>query len=95
MSDSTAFKGRRDLAARLPGRRRAGAGDFAWPALDEFNWALDWFDLVASRHRVALHVVDAGRGPRRELTFGELSESSDRIANGLRSLGVDAAIACC
>ena len=32
---------------------------FRWPQLDEFNWACDYFDvLAASSSRVALRVVD-------------------------------------
>ena len=25
--------------------------EFAWPEFDEFNWALDWFDVIAAEHR--------------------------------------------
>jgi acetyl-CoA synthetase len=62
--------------------------DFRWPRLDEFNYALDWFDAeLATRHRddLALKIVGPGAATR---TFGELSEASSRVANGLRALGV-------
>ncbi len=45
----------------------AAVAAFAWPALDEFNWALDWFDAIAAEHpdRLALRVVgDDGRTKR-------------------------------
>jgi len=64
--------------------------EFRWPELDTFNWALDWFDHVASGPRsrqTALWVIDeSGHGTKR--TFKELSERSSQVANYFRSLGV-------
>jgi acetyl-CoA synthetase len=63
--------------------------DFRWPKLDRFNWALDWFDAELARgdsaNRPALRIVGEGAA---SLTFAELSQRSNRIANGLRALGV-------
>ncbi len=63
--------------------------DFSWPTLDRFNWALDWFDAELARGgaaaRPALTIVGDGAAT---LTFAELSERSNRVANGLRALGV-------
>jgi acetyl-CoA synthetase len=63
--------------------------DFRWPVLEKFNWALDWFDAALARGdaagRPALTIVGEGAG---SLTFAELSERSNRVANGLRALGV-------
>ncbi|RYE94080.1 MAG: AMP-dependent synthetase, partial [Myxococcales bacterium] len=62
--------------------------DFRWPELDAFNWALDWFDVHARGNgRPALRVV-ADDGSERARTFAELSETSNRVANALRSWGV-------
>ena len=42
-------------AARVPRRRRTGAARVRVAALQEFNWALDWFDRVpAARRALAL-----------------------------------------
>src|SRR6266481_1641160 len=64
--------------------------DFRWPALDTFNWALDWFDHIASGPRsrqTALWVIDeSGNDTKR--SFKELSERSSQVANYFRSLGV-------
>lgn len=66
---------------------RAYAG-FRWPELPEFNWALDYFDVFARGHRApALHVVEES-GHESRLTFAELSDRSDRVANFLRRHGV-------
>ena len=62
--------------------------DFRWPALDRFNWALDYFDPMARGNgRPGLWLADEGGGETR-LSFAELAERSDRIANWLRALGV-------
>ena len=62
--------------------------DFRWPALDEFNWALDYFDAYAAGNdRPALWIVD-DRGGEERLTYAELSGRSNQAANLLRSLGV-------
>jgi acetyl-CoA synthetase len=60
--------------------------EFRWPVLDEFNWALDWFDAIGG-DATALWVV-AEDGSEQKLSFGELSERSNCVANYLRGLGV-------
>jgi acetyl-CoA synthetase len=62
--------------------------DFRWPRLDRFNWALDYFDVMArENHEPALWLVDEDAGEIK-LSFAALSERSNRIANALRALGV-------
>lgn len=62
--------------------------EFAWPRLEHFNWALDYFDVYAKdNNRPALWIVDDQGGEQR-VTFAELSERSNRVANYLRSRGV-------
>src|SRR3954449_12256049 len=66
----------------------AACASFAWPVLDEFNWALDWFDPFArGNDAVGLLVVEAD-GSSRSLTFDALSRRSDQLANWLRAQGV-------
>ena len=62
--------------------------DFGWPALDRFNWALDYFDpMAASNDRPALWIVEEGGGETR-LTFTQIAERSNRVANHWRALGI-------
>src|ERR1700681_1720618 len=62
--------------------------DFRWPKLDHFNWALDYLDPMARGNaQPALWLVDEDVGETR-LSFAELSERSNRVANALRGLGV-------
>jgi acetyl-CoA synthetase len=61
---------------------------FSWPRPQQFNWALDWFDVIAHDNpRAALRIVgDGGRDV--SLSFEELRQRSNRLANRLRSLGL-------
>ena len=62
--------------------------DFTWPALTEFNWALDYFDVIAQGNaNPALWILDEN-GSEEKLSFADLSQSSNRVANWLRGLGV-------
>ncbi|MFF3285985.1 AMP-binding protein [Streptomyces sp. NPDC003023] len=63
---------------------------FQWPHLEHFNWALDWFDVIAEGNdRPALRIVEEDGGGAR-VTFAEMSARSDRAANWLRAQGVRA-----
>jgi len=62
---------------------------FRWPELTEFNFALEWFDVVAGEHpdRVAVKIVESDLSET-TATYGELASRSDRVANWLLSLGM-------
>ncbi|USX44974.1 AMP-binding protein [Dietzia kunjamensis] len=72
-----------------------GARDgFAWPELDEWNWALNWFDVQAEGNDdPALWIVeenDGGGAPTEaKYSFDEMRIRSDRTANWLRERGVE------
>ena len=61
-SPTQAFRNARDLLLRHREDYRAALAGFTWPQLDEFNWALDWFDVIAAEHpdRDALRIVADG-----------------------------------
>jgi acetyl-CoA synthetase len=87
--NATTFKAARDfLLAHRTDYATAYAG-FRWPDPREFNWALDWFDAELARgpqaHEPALRIAGAHAATR---TFAELSQASNRVANGLRALGI-------
>jgi acetyl-CoA synthetase len=66
----------------------AAYAGFAWPRLDRFNWALDYFDPMASDNsRTALWIVEEG-GTEVRVSFAEIAKRSNQVANFLRSLGV-------
>ena len=63
--------------------------EFRWPALDAFNWALDWFDAYArgNDRAGALDRRDDG-GDDAVLSFAELAARSQPGRQRLRALGV-------
>jgi acetyl-CoA synthetase len=86
---AAAFKQARDFLFEHRIDYRGAHAGFRWPQLDNFNYALDWFDAELAQgenaKRPALKIVGDGAA---SVTFGELAETSNRIANGLRTLGV-------
>ena len=86
---AAAFKQARDFLFEHRMDYRCAHAGFRWPQLDNFNYALDWFDAELAQgenaKRPALKIVGDGAAT---VTFAQLSESSNRIANGLRALGV-------
>ncbi|MFF3904587.1 AMP-binding protein [Streptomyces sp. NPDC001848] len=63
---------------------------FRWPRPAHFNWALDWFDVIADGNdRTALHIVEED-GSEERRSFAEMSERSNRVAGWLRERGVRA-----
>lgn len=88
MSDSTAavLHARDFLLARRTDYEAARAG-FRWPAPGRFNFALDWFDVIArERDREALRIVGPASTVSR--TYADLAAASNRLANHLRAAGL-------
>ncbi|BBB00909.1 putative acetyl-CoA synthetase [Actinacidiphila reveromycinica] len=93
-SDATGtFREARDFLLRHREDYRAAYDGFAWPRPERFNWALDWFDVIAAdperADRPALWIVEED-GSQARTTFREMSARTDRVANWLRGLGVRA-----
>ncbi|MFY9760289.1 MAG: AMP-binding protein [Xanthobacteraceae bacterium] len=62
--------------------------DFQWPKLERFNWALDYFDVMARDNPdPALWLVNDDAGETK-LSFAAMSGRSNQVANALRKLGV-------
>ncbi|OLF15074.1 AMP-binding protein [Actinophytocola xanthii] len=90
-SATDTFQAARDFLLEYREDYHRASADFAWPSLTEFNWALDWFDVVASREptasRPALWIVEED-GRETRWTFADLSRRSNQVANWLRANGV-------
>jgi acetyl-CoA synthetase len=91
MSDSpstAAFRAARDLLLRQREDYQAARSQFSWPQLAEFNFALDWFDVLAAEQpdTAALRVITEETD--QQLSYAELAGRSDQVASWLRGLGV-------
>jgi acetyl-CoA synthetase len=87
--DAAPFIAARDFLIRHRADYATAYRDFAWPKLDRFNWALDYFDVMARGNDApALWLVDEDAGETK-LSFAQLSERSHRVANAFRRLGVE------
>ncbi|TFB46737.1 AMP-binding protein [Cryobacterium tagatosivorans] len=86
---TVAFRHARDqlIALREDGARAAAS--WRWPDVgDSFNWARDWFDVVAeANEKTALWIVEED-GSERKYSFAELRRRSNQVANWLRERGV-------
>jgi acetyl-CoA synthetase len=84
-----AFRKARDVLVTHRTDHAAACREFQWPELDQFNFALDWFDAELARgpgaNRAALTIVGDGAA---SVSFAELSARSNRVANGMRAIGV-------
>lgn len=94
MPDATGiFLAARDLLLAHRADPAAARAAFRWPVLDRFNWALDHFDVLAQgkdgrgNDTPALRFVGPGDEDA-SISFAELAARSNRVANGLRRLGV-------
>lgn len=88
---TTAFRSARDFLLDHREDYDAAVAGFAWPQVTYFNYALDWFDVLAvepaTTDRLALWIVEAD-GSEQKLTYADLRARSNQAANWLRSIGV-------
>ena len=83
-----AFVRARDFCLRHRADYETAVREFAWPQLETFNWALDYFDpMAAGNDATALHVVNED-GTEHIRSFATMSARSAQVANFLRQRGV-------
>jgi acetyl-CoA synthetase len=62
---------------------------FTWPEIQgTFNWAIDWFDVIARGNDFPALIILEEDGSRTTRTFDEMATRSDQVAQHLTSLGV-------
>ncbi len=82
------FRSARDFLLEHRTDYTAAYEGFTWPRPEHFNWALDWFDVIADgNERTALHIVEED-GSEVRVSFAQMAARSDRVANRLRAWGV-------
>jgi acetyl-CoA synthetase len=88
MRNSARLIAARELLLRLREDLTAAGQEFQWPRFENFNWAHDYFDVIAQdNHNAALRVVSGG-GAEESLTFAQLARRSSQVANFLAAQGV-------
>jgi acetyl-CoA synthetase len=82
------LKTARDLLLERRDDYEGARAAFAWPAPEDFNWALEWFDpLARGNGDLGLWIVGAD-GSEDKLSFDDLYRRSNRVANRLSERGV-------
>ncbi len=90
MSNYARLSAARDTLLRLREDLTAASQEFKWPRFEEFNWARDYFDVMArDNHNAALRVV-SDDGTEESLSFAQLAARSSQVANFLAAHGVRA-----
>ena len=92
MNNSARFLAARNLLLEMRADYAGAYRQFSWPVLENFNWALDYFDPMATGNPatalVVASVVASESGPAVRISFAEMVSRSNRAANFLRGLGV-------
>ncbi|MFN9281242.1 MAG: AMP-binding protein [Betaproteobacteria bacterium] len=87
MTELDRFLAARDFLLAHPTDLDAACAGFAWPQLERFNWAIDYFDAIARDNDApALHILEES-GAEARLSYRELSRRSSQVAAFLTSLG--------
>ncbi|MFI0260541.1 AMP-binding protein [Streptomyces sp. NPDC017056] len=84
----TEFRRARDLLLSLRNDQDAAVDRFRWPRPAEFNWALEWFDVIAHGNHDPALVLIRPDGTADQVTFARMSAESDRTAGWFTALGV-------
>ncbi|MEN9317289.1 MAG: Acetyl-coenzyme synthetase [Pseudomonadota bacterium] len=83
MTELARFTAARDLLQAHRTDYAAAVAGFAWPQLERFNWASDYFDTIARGNDApALHIVEES-GAEAKLSYAQLSARSNQVANFL------------
>ncbi|MFJ3491123.1 AMP-binding protein [Leifsonia aquatica] len=89
MTSMESFRAARDTLLEHRTDERAAAAAFEWPDVGpHFNWAVDWFDAIATgNERLALWIVEED-GRETTVTYDAMRQRSDQVAAWLASTGV-------
>ena len=88
MNNSRRFIALRDQLLQLRTDQAAALREFRWPEFERFNWARDYFDVIAAGNEAtALRLVDDA-GTDQSLSFAALAGRSQQLAAFLAAQGV-------
>ncbi len=88
MSFRNEFEKARDFLILHRSDYNYASSHFQWPRFENFNWALDYFDPMATENsKMALLVADE-KGHEKRFSFSEISKRSNQVANFLSEHGL-------
>ncbi len=86
---TAAYRAARDQLLELQGDPEAARAQFRYPQLGpRWNWAVDWFDVIARGNDTPGLIVVEEDGTDQVLTFDEIATRSDQVAAFLADQGV-------
>jgi acetyl-CoA synthetase len=90
MGATEEFRAARDFLLEHREDYASAYDGFRWPHLEHFNWALDWFDVLAAEQpdTTALWLVEDD-GSESRFSYADLSARSGQVAAWLQREGVD------
>lgn len=62
--------------------------EFKWPSIKKFNWAIDYFDLIAKNNQAYALIFAEEHGFEQKVTFYQMSRRSNQVANFLVEIGM-------
>jgi acetyl-CoA synthetase len=87
MTELEQFLSARDALLQHRTDWQSACTSFRWPTFTHFNWARDYFDSIARNNPApALHIVEES-GQAARLSYEELRQRSNQVANFLTGLG--------
>src|SRR3954453_7306907 len=88
MTSSSEFVSARDYLLAHRSDYGAALRHFCWPRMDRFNWALDYFDQMASENGGPALLIVEEDGTQTPRPFPQPPPRSNQTANFLRALGI-------
>ncbi|MBK6886968.1 MAG: AMP-binding protein [Tetrasphaera sp.] len=83
------YRDARDQLLALRGKHDEAVTTFTWPNLGgRFNWAVDWFDVIARGNDKPALVIVEEDGRRTEVSFDAMATASDQVAAWLGARGI-------
>ena len=83
------YRAARDRMLGWRGQHEEAVRDFTFPDLGKrFNWAVDWFDVIARGNDALALVIIEEDGASRGMTFDAMANRSDRVGRWLAERGV-------
>lgn len=88
-SNTDLYRAGRDRMISLISDYDKAVTEFRWPELrGHFNWATDWFDVIARDNDVTALWITEQDGSEVKVSFDEMAQRSDQVATWLQGLGI-------